>query len=141
MLVPISRYKNRSVKNSELQKKEKNEWYRGVLRSLTYQKSSKKMFSWKKKEGYSSLTWMLYSRRLNHCISNIRKHCVKSVQIRSSFWSVFCCIWVEYRKIRTRNDSVLGNFLRSERVLRLTYKGYQFSCKELLEKDDFVTVD
>ena len=23
-------------------------------------------------------------------------HCVKSVQIRSSFWSVFSCIWTEY---------------------------------------------
>ena len=23
-------------------------------------------------------------------------HCVKSVQIRSFFWSVFSCIWTEY---------------------------------------------
>ena len=65
--------------------------------------------------------------------------CVKSVQIRSYFWS-------EYRKIRTRNNSVFGHFSRSvqfsycsfvwffyskslgkkinalhERVLRITY--------------------
>ena len=32
-------------------------------------------------------------------------HCVKSVQIRSYFWSVFFCIRTEYRKIRTRNNS------------------------------------
>ena len=29
-------------------------------------------------------------------------HCVKSVQIRSFFWSVLSCIRTEYRKIRTR---------------------------------------
>ena len=36
--------------------------------------------------------------------------CVKSVQIRSYFWSVFACIQSEYRKIRTKNDSVFGHF-------------------------------
>ena len=39
--------------------------------------------------------------------------CVKSVQIRSYFWSVFSCIQSEYRKIRIRNNSVFGHFLRS----------------------------
>ena len=39
-------------------------------------------------------------------------HCVKSVQIRSYFWSVFSCIQSEYRKIRTRNNSVFGHFSR-----------------------------
>ena len=38
-------------------------------------------------------------------------HCVKSVQIRSDFWSVFFCIQSEYRKIRTRNYSVFGHLL------------------------------
>ena len=49
-------------------------------------------------------------------------HCVKSVQIRSYFWSVFSCIRTEYgdlrskyRKIRTRNNSVFGHFSRSVR--------------------------
>ena len=50
-------------------------------------------------------------------------HCVKSVQIRSYFWSVFSCIWIEYvnlriqseyRKIWTRNNCVFGHFSRSE---------------------------
>ena len=41
-------------------------------------------------------------------------HCVKSVQIRSFFWSVFSCIRTEYRKIRTGKNSVFGHFLRSE---------------------------
>ena len=27
-------------------------------------------------------------------------HCVKSVQIRSFFWSVFSCIWTEYGDLR-----------------------------------------
>ena len=40
-------------------------------------------------------------------------HCVKLVQIRSYFWSVFSCIWTEYRKIRTRNNSVCGHSSRS----------------------------
>ena len=41
------------------------------------------------------------------------RHCVNSVQIRSYFWSVFSCIQSEYRKIRTRNNSVFGHFSRS----------------------------
>ena len=40
-------------------------------------------------------------------------YCVKSVQIWSYFWSVFSCIQSEYRKIRTRNNSVFGHFSRS----------------------------
>ena len=37
-------------------------------------------------------------------------YCVKSVQIPSNFWSVFSYIQSEYRKIRTRNNSVFGHF-------------------------------
>ena len=37
----------------------------------------------------------------------LTNHCVKSVQIRSYFWS-------EYRKIRTRNNPVFGQFSRSD---------------------------
>ena len=40
-------------------------------------------------------------------------HCVKSVQIRSFFWSVFPCIRTEYRKLRTRKNSAYGHFSRS----------------------------
>ena len=47
-------------------------------------------------------------------------HCVKSVQIRSYFWSLFSVfglvnlrIQSGYRKIRTRNNSVFGHFSRS----------------------------
>ena len=51
------------------------------------------------------------------CYRNI-PHCVKSVQIRSFFWSVFSCIRTEYgeilcRKIRSRKNSVFGHFSRS----------------------------
>ena len=41
-------------------------------------------------------------------------HCVKSVQIRSYFWSVFSCIQSKYRKIGTINNSVFGHFSRSD---------------------------
>ena len=40
-------------------------------------------------------------------------HCVKSVQIRSFFWSVFSCIRTGYRKIRARKNSAFGHFSRS----------------------------
>ena len=40
-------------------------------------------------------------------------HCVKSVQIRSFFWSVFSRIRTEYGEIQTRKNSVFGHFLRS----------------------------
>ena len=39
---------------------------------------------------------------------------MKTVQIRSFFWSVFSCIRIKYRKIRTRKNSVFGHFLRRE---------------------------
>ena len=47
---------------------------------------------------------------VNFCLINESSqwnHYVKSVQIRSYFWS-------EYRKIRTRNNSLFGHFSRSE---------------------------
>ena len=46
--------------------------------------------------------------------SFVHKHCVKIVQIRSYFWSVSSCIRTQYRKIRTRNNSVLGQFSRRQ---------------------------
>ena len=36
--------------------------------------------------------------------------CVKCVQIRSFFWSIFSCIQSEYRKIRTKKTSYLDTF-------------------------------
>ena len=46
-------------------------------------------------------------------------HCMKSVRIRSCFWSVFSYIRTEYRKIRTKNNSVFGHFSCS--VMHLKY--------------------
>ena len=53
----------------------------------------------------------------------LSSHCVKSVQIQGFFWSVFSCIWTEYRDLRskspdsvqiqkiwTRKNSVFGHF-------------------------------
>ena len=47
------------------------------------------------------------------------RYCVKSVQIRSFFWSVFFRIRTEYGKIRTRKNSVFGNFSQSTPLLRV----------------------
>ena len=49
-------------------------------------------------------------------------HCVKSVQIRSFFWS-------ECRKIQTRKNSVFGHFLRSGSVYKLWYFNAVFAWK------------
>ena len=65
-------------------------------------------------------------------------HCVKSVQIQSYFWSLFCCIRTEYRKIRTRNKPVFGHFSQCDGLSRyyssnnLLTKCYKLSC-QLLE--------
>ena len=61
----------------------------------------------------------------------VHMDCVKSVQIRSFFWSVFSRMRTEYsvslrtqsecRKIRTRRDSVFGHFPRRLRGLFLIH--------------------
>ena len=51
-------------------------------------------------------------------LSNGLLHCVKSVQIRSYFWSVFSRMRTEYREILcTRNNSIFGHFPRSAYAL------------------------
>ena len=42
-----------------------------------------------------------------------KDHCVKSVQIMNFLWSVFSCISIKYRKIRTRKNSIFWHFSRS----------------------------
>ena len=46
----------------------------------------------------------------NFYSTNVCLPCLKSVQIRGYFWSLFSCARTEYRKIRTRNNSVFGHF-------------------------------
>ena len=50
------------------------------------------------------------------------------------FWSVFSCIWTEYRKIQTRNNSVLGHISRSESYFQLTEKRKLLTSKWLDNK-------
>ena len=57
------------------------------------------------------------------------RHCVKSVQIRSFFWSAFSFIWTEYRKIWTRKNSVFGNFSCSEKTAKLLDRLCNFDLK------------
>ena len=46
---------------------------------------------------------------------------VKSVQIWTFLWSVFSCIWAEYRKIRTTKISVFGHFHAVPDLLKQEY--------------------
>ena len=52
-------------------------------------------------------------------------HCVKSVQIRSFFWSVLSCT-------RTRKNSVFGHFSRS------AFKNFMLLCLHLASKKYFL---
>ena len=54
---------------------------------------------------------------------------MKSVQMRSYFWSLFSCIRTEYRKIETKNNSVFGLFSRSEK-----FSDSQSNTKNICEK-------
>ena len=60
---------------------------------------------------------LLFSNFLFFCLGF--RHCVKSVQIRSFFWSVFSCIQNKYRKIQTRKNSVFGHLSRSAFVFKI----------------------
>ena len=57
------------------------------------------------------------------CIIAGHNHCVKSVQIRSYFWSAVSCIQTEYRKIRTRNNYVFRHFSRNEWICEKCKQG------------------
>ena len=59
----------------------------------------------------------LLSLSSNHFALPFNTDCVKIVQMRCYFWSVFSCIRTEYRKIETRNNSVLGHFSHSDFII------------------------
>ena len=61
---------------------------------------------------------------IKRCSDYINPHCVKSIQIRSYFWSLFSCIQSEYRKIRARNNSLFGHFSRSAIALFFCFRFY-----------------
>ena len=58
--------------------------------------------------------------------SSFKIHCVKSIQLRSFFWSVFSIYSVSLRiqfgcgEIQTRRKSVFGHFSRSEYLANFT---------------------
>ena len=54
-------------------------------------------------------------------------YCVKSVEMRSYFWSEFSCIQSECREIWTRNNSVFGHFSRSDNNKELINNMFRFS--------------
>ena len=64
---------------------------------------------------------IIIHRNTTH-ILDMSYHCVKSVQIRSYFWSLTSCILTEYLKIRTRNNSVFGHFSHSAMFISVSNK-------------------
>ena len=82
-------------------------------------------------------TWQmfkLWSKTKGHLVQVLQwklfnLHCVKSVQIRSYFWSAFSCIWTEYRKIRTRNNPVFGHSSRSVKLSEFKKFKFKMSFK------------
>ena len=59
------------------------------------------------------------------CFPNNLTRCVKSVQTRSFFWSVFFCIQSEYRTILTRKNSAFGHFRLSDIY---SYSGREYTA-------------
>ena len=47
----------------------------------------------------------------------VMTYCVKSVQIRCFFWSVFSRIQYKYGKIRTRQSCIFGHFSRNDSII------------------------
>ena len=76
--------------------------------------------------------WLKNSELLFTCPLRVR--CVKSVQIRSFFWSVFSRIRTEYGKIRSihsecgkiqnRKNCVFGQFSRSSLFMNYLYNSF-----------------
>ena len=60
------------------------------------------------KRDFLSFQWLRVTET-TYCVTE-NTYCVKVVQIRSLFWSVFSCIRTEYRKKRTKKNSVFGHF-------------------------------
>ena len=78
-------------------------------------------------------------------------HCVKSVQIRTFFWSVFSWTWIEYRDLLSeslysvriqkntgRRNSVFGHFSRIDHVNCLqTFQPFQSSSSQVKMVNQF----
>ena len=85
---------------------EQERYIQNLVKHLRWIFFSKLVNSWRR-------LWIHLWIPIGKCLKSNRfykvygpEHCVKSVQIRSYFWSIFSCI-------RTRNNSVFGHFSRS----------------------------
>ena len=65
----------------------------------------------------------------------VNQHCVKSVQSRSIFWSLFSCIQSEYRKIRIRKNSVFRHFSRSANIYQ-QYDVVDYAIEEICNLEE-----
>ena len=74
--------------------------------------ASKKILDYRKKENHFNGCLFTYGGR--------SQHCVKSVQIRSFFWSVFSCIRTEYGDLRCKYPySVRIQKIKDQKKLRI----------------------
>ena len=82
----------------------------GVLEREHRPKKGEGIAKWCSKSG-RSFQYYCQNYVLSKGLSIMALH--ESVQIRSFFWSVFCYFQTEYRKIRTRKNSIFGHISRS----------------------------
>ena len=56
------------------------------------------------------------------------------------FWSVFSRIWAEYAKIRTRKNSIFGQFSHSDYDMRFSLQVYKWNQKSFsfIEENDIL---
>ena len=75
-----------------------------------------KMSYKKKLNQWSKSNWVIFQGTVAYKRQELSEFhtryalCVKSVQVRKYFWSVFSCIRTECRKIRNWKNSVFGHF-------------------------------
>ena len=66
-------------------------------------KEQQKKGAWKEKIEASLYTLYWGFKKISFILYRYYKHCVKSVQIRSFFWSIFSRIWNEYGDLRSKS--------------------------------------
>ena len=60
--------------------------------------------------------YLNFPHTYGHIACDHHPGCMKSIQMRSYFWFIFSCIRTEYRKLRTRNNSVFGHLFTQCKV-------------------------
>ena len=87
----------------------------------------------------NKLNWV--KRALQIALKNISQHCVKRVQTRSFFWSVFSRIWTEYGEIRSISPySVQMRENRDQKNFLFGHFLHSSNFKDFLQKDKSIDI-